>query len=69
MIPGWKEEILRDFLEVLREDRRASPAEVAACLDLSERSAVYWLTELARDGKVRILAVELVEEDVLSCAA
>jgi hypothetical protein len=68
MIPGWKEEIERDYLEFLRIHPQASPPELAAHLKLPERSVVYWLTDLARDGKVRILAVELVEEGALPCS-
>lgn len=69
MIPGWKEEIQQDYLEFLRTHHRASPSELAAHLELSESSIIYWLTDLAREGKVRILAVELVEEDALPYAA
>ncbi len=67
MIRGWKEEIERDYLEVLREHRQASPPDVAARLKVSEGSAVYWLTGLARDGKIRILAVAIAEEGGLPC--
>lgn len=60
MIPGWKEEVETEYLEILREKCMATPADVAARLGVSERWAVYWLTELARDGHVRILGVEPV---------
>ena len=60
MIPGWKEEIETEYLGFLMEQRRATPAEVAARLGVSEGWAVYWLTELAREGRVRILGVEPV---------
>ena len=62
MIPGWKDELQQDYLDFLRTHRTASPAEVAAHLNISESSAVFWLTDLAREGKVRLRAVELVEE-------
>jgi predicted ArsR family transcriptional regulator len=61
MIPGWKDEIEEDYLRFLRKHPRVSPDEMAAHLNTSECSVVFWLTNLARDGKVRILAVELVE--------
>ena len=63
MISGWKEEIQRDYLNFLRGRPKVTPAELAAHLNLSESSAIYWLTDLAREGKVRITGVELVEED------
>jgi DeoR/GlpR family transcriptional regulator of sugar metabolism len=65
MIPGWKDEIQRDYLEFLRGHGKVSPAELAAHLNISECCVVYWLTDLAREGKVRILAAELVEESAL----
>jgi hypothetical protein len=68
MIHGWKDEIQRGYLQFLRERRRVSPPELAAHLNVSECCAVYWLTDLAREGKLRILAVELVEGGTLPCA-
>ena len=62
MIPGWKNEIEAEYLKFLMEKRKATPSEVAAGLGISESWAVYWLTELARDGRVRILGVGPVEE-------
>ena len=61
MIPGWREEVVGDYVEVLKSHGKVTPAQVAARLGISECCAVYWLTDLARDGRVRILAVELVE--------
>ena len=63
MIPGWKEEIVGEYLEFLRESGKATPADVAARLGVSECCAIYWLTDLARNGRVRIVAFESVEED------
>jgi DNA-binding Lrp family transcriptional regulator len=62
MIPGWKEELEAEYLEVLRDGGRATPGELALRLGVSEDSAVYWLTHLARDGRVRILGVEAIAE-------
>ncbi|HEY7676384.1 MAG TPA: hypothetical protein VIG69_04900 [Candidatus Methylomirabilis sp.] len=62
MIPGWKEELEAEYLEVLREGGRATPADLALRLGVSENSAVYWLTQLARDGRVRILGVEAIAD-------
>ena len=61
MIPGWKTEIENEYLQVLRESPRATPADFTARLGQSEGYAVYWLAELAKQGRIRILAVELVE--------
>ena len=63
MIPGWDDEIEKEYLEVLMQERRATPADVAARLGVSESWAVLWLTRLARDGRVRILEVEVVEQE------
>ncbi len=62
MISGWKEEIQQDYLGFLRGHPHVTPAEVAAHLNLSESWVIYWLTDLVREGKVRITGVELVEE-------
>lgn len=65
MIHGWKEEIQRDYLSFLRGRPHVTPAELAAHLNLSESWVIYWLTDLVREGKVRITGVELVEEGSL----
>ena len=57
MIPGWKEELESEYLEYLRKHQRLTPADFAARFDVSECCAVYWLTVLARQGRVRISAV------------
>ncbi len=62
MIPGWKEEIEGEYLQILRESPGASPSDIATRLGVSEGIAVYWLTQLARDGRVRIHAIELVQD-------
>jgi DeoR/GlpR family transcriptional regulator of sugar metabolism len=68
MIYGWKDEIQQDYLRFLSARGRVSPPELAAHLNVSESCAVHWLTDLAREGKLRILAVELAEEGTLPCA-
>ena len=65
MISGWKEEIQRDYLSFLRGRPHVTPAELAAHLNLSESWVIYWLTDMAREGKVRITGVQLVEEGSL----
>jgi hypothetical protein len=67
MIPGWKEEIEGEYLEFLRKPRKLTPADFASRFDVSECCAVYWLTELARKGKVRITSVEFLEEGETPC--
>lgn len=67
MIPGWKEEIQAEYLQFLRENKRTTPADVAARFEVSECCAIYWLTELAREGRVRIPSVEFLEEGETPC--
>ena len=67
MIPGWKEEIEREYLGFLREHKKLIPADFAARFDVSECCAVYWLTELARGGRVRISSVEFLAEGETPC--
>jgi hypothetical protein len=67
MIPGWKEEIEGEYLEFLRKPQKLTPADFASRFDVSECCAVYWLTELARKGKVRITSVEFLEDGETPC--
>ena len=62
MIPGWKEEIEQQYLAILRAHPRASSKDLATRLGVSEADAIYWLTALAREGRVRILGFDLPEE-------
>lgn len=64
MIAGWKEEIQRAYLNFLRGHPKATPSELATHLNLSEDCTIYCLTDLAREGKLRITGVELVPEAV-----
>ncbi len=63
MIHGWKEALEWEYLSVLREHPKTTPEDLAARLGVSEGVATYWLTDLAREGRVRILGVEVVEND------
>jgi hypothetical protein len=65
LIPGWKDDIVSAYLGILRQHPGATPVEVAAHLGVSEGCAIYWLTDLARDGRIRIGSVELVEDGVI----
>jgi hypothetical protein len=67
MIPGWKDELQKEYLDFLRKQGTVSPSEMAAHLNISECCAVFWLTDMARSGKVRIRAVELVEKGDFPC--
>ena len=62
-----QEEIEGEYLEFLRQFRKVSPADFAAHLGVSECCVIYWLTGLAREGRIRILAFELVEEGGMPC--
>ncbi len=58
MIPGWKNQMTQEYLRAMRDRRSISPHDVAAQLGVSDRTAVFWLTELARDGQLRITGIE-----------
>ncbi len=58
MIPGWKNQIKEEYLRALRDRRALNPHDVADQLGVSDRTAVFWLTELARDGQIRIVGIE-----------
>jgi hypothetical protein len=67
MIPGWKDELEHEYLEFLGKTGPAAPRALAAHLGISECCAVYWLTEMAREGRIRILGVELVKPGEVPC--
>ncbi len=60
MIQGWKTQMEREYLRILGKCGPATPQDIAARLGVSESCAVFWLTELARDGQVRITVAETV---------
>jgi hypothetical protein len=66
MIRGWKDEIADQYIAFLRQSQHVTPADLAARFGVPERTAVYWLTDLAREGRVRILGFELVQQDETS---
>ncbi len=63
MIPGWKNQMTQEYLRALRDRRSLTPHDVAAQLGVSDRTAVFWLTELARDGQIRITGIETTSHD------
>ena len=69
MIPGWKEELEGEYLKYLKERGKATPGDIAARFDVSECCAIYWLTDMARDGRVRILGVEVIEDGETICGS
>lgn len=58
MIEGWLEEIEREVLACLQGGKVVTPAEIAAELRTSESEMVFYLTFLARDGKIEITGVK-----------
>jgi hypothetical protein len=62
MISGWTTDIEGEYLRVLQELGSAVPRDFAMRLGVSEGCAVYWLTELARQGRLRITGVEVATE-------
>ncbi len=61
MIPGWDKDTKDEYLQILQEIGSAVPRDFAMRLGVSECCAVYWLTELARQGRLRITGVEAGE--------
>jgi hypothetical protein len=68
MIPGWEEETKGDYLKLLQELGKATPRDFSARMGVSECCVVYWLTELARQGRIRITGVEGLQEGEVPCA-
>lgn len=58
----WWAEVERDVLRCLEDHGTTSVEELAHWLAISESAAVSLLAQLAREGKVRICAVEAVTD-------
>ena len=59
----WWNDIDSEVLECLRNGGPMSPAEVGRRLGFSEAAAASIVSALAKAGKVRISAVEIVEAE------
>ena len=57
---NWWDDIDGEILDCLRERGSASVNEISEELGLSEGAATAFLAMLAREGRVRIVQVELV---------
>lgn len=57
---NWWGDLDGEILDRLREHGSASVSELSEELGLSEGAAAAFLTMLAREGRVRIVQVELV---------
>ncbi|NOZ69798.1 MAG: hypothetical protein GXP46_11285 [Deferribacteres bacterium] len=52
----WLSEIEREILEFLNERGRVDPDEVAEHFRLNQKSIIFILSKLAREGKISMLA-------------
>ncbi len=52
----WLSEIEREILEFLNERGRVDPDEVAEHFRLKQKSIIFILSKLAREGKINMLA-------------
>jgi hypothetical protein len=68
MILSGEKDIEGKYLRILQELGSAVPRDLARRLGVSECCAVHWLTELARQGRLRITEVEAATEGVVPCA-
>ena len=54
MLKGWVEEIESEVLRYLRGHQPASLPDLASALRISEALALFYISMLAREGKVSI---------------
>lgn len=57
---NWWDDIDGEILDCLKERGSATVSELSEELDLSEGAATAFLAMLAREGRIRIVQVELV---------
>ncbi|MCP8314355.1 MAG: hypothetical protein H3Z53_08320 [archaeon] len=54
----WVKKMDEEILKLIKESKITNPIEVAQKLNLSEKGAIFFITKLAREGKLKIISVE-----------
>jgi hypothetical protein len=55
----WAKAVEGEILELLKEQKSSTPAEIAAKLKITEESVLSLVGKLAREGKLKITEVKL----------
>ena len=61
LFENWVEEVEKDILGFIRSKGEVEPKDVASHLKLKEESVLFFITRLARQGKIRITSVRASE--------
>ncbi len=59
LFEDWVKGVEQAVLDLVKEAATTHPEEVAQHFDFSEESAIFFLSKLAREGKIRISAVSV----------
>ena len=56
----WATEVENEVLSLIERNNQVSPTEIAQELKISEDSALYFISKLIREKKIKILGVQVV---------
>jgi len=60
LFEDWVQEVESAVLAFVQQQATTNPADIAAHLKISESSAIFFISKLAREGKLKIGGVEAV---------
>jgi hypothetical protein len=55
----WSRTVEEEILQYLKEKGSALPADIAGHLKISEKSAMFFISRLAGEGKLRITGIRI----------
>ena len=60
LFEDWASQVEDEVLAVVKQKGRISPSEVAQELKVSENTALYFISKLIRDKKIKVTGLELI---------
>lgn len=57
LFEDWVEDVEKDILEFIKTKGEVEPKDIASHLRIKEESVLFFITRLARQGKVRITGI------------
>ncbi|MDI6793601.1 MAG: hypothetical protein QME81_12185 [bacterium] len=62
LFEDWTEEVSSEILQFVRERERTTPEEIASKMKISKNSAIFFISHLARQDKLKIESVMTTKE-------
>lgn len=61
LFDDWAAQVEGEVLTILKQKGEVNPGEIAHELRISEDSALYFISKLIRDKKIKVTAMQIVE--------